>query len=158
MRTYLSFFLGLCITIAAFSSCKKNDSGPDNTNPPQAPTNIILQSLNINNVNDANFPAGNTLYNYEVDVYSGNVLVGKTSRVSKGQLPYSTGFEGVNYFSYNMKEYDLKFYGLDINDARYPLGTVRLALRDYSSDTYPQPSAMFFNTNGFAGTLYLSYQ
>jgi len=157
MRTYFSLFLGLCLAVVSFSSCKKSsDDNNNNPNPVYPPTSIFANSLTYNNINTA--AAGTTIYDVYAEMYGSNVLLAKFNGVSMSNLPATQYTTGVSTFAYaNFKEYDLKFYGTDIAGQLHNLGSVHLALKDYSSDTYPQPVSLFFNSNGFAGTLELGY-
>jgi len=157
MRTYFSLFLGLCLAIVSFSSCKKSSDNNNDPGPVSPPATIIANSITMNNVNISAVPSG-SVYLVYVELYSGNVLLAKSYGVDIKALPNTTTFEGTNTFAYaSFKTYDLKYYSVDINGQSHYLGTVPLALKDYSSETYPKPSSMFYNTNGFAGTLEFGY-
>jgi len=158
MRTYLSLFLGCCLAIIAMSSCSKS-SGDNNNNPHPVypPTSISAMAIHFNNINTSIVPANDPVYSVYVELYADNVLLAKSSDCYVSTFPDYVTFQGDRTFSYSIKEYDLKYYGHAPSGQTYTLGTVHLALKDYSSDTYPEPTAMFFNTNSFAGTLDFLY-
>ena len=149
-------FLTMLLCAISLFSCSKKDDNNVITPIVFPPATIYATRLTLNNVNTNNVPAGQSINYIKVQMYAGNVLLVTSDNISLNNLPTFDNFSGPA-FSYSNKAYDLKYTAYLTNSSSVLLGTVHLELKDYSSDTYPKPQSLFYNVDGFAGTLELSY-
>jgi hypothetical protein len=153
MRIAISMFV---LMTFIFAGCKKTDSTNKNTNPPvTAPSKILPSGITLNNI------AVSPIVNIKLFSSTDNLLLYNfgDGNVAATELPKQWyGSSSYTPFSYSIKSYYLAFY--TENNLYQPVeaGRVSFKLSDYSSDSIPKPGEMFYNQNGWAGTVTFSYQ
>jgi hypothetical protein len=142
--------------LISFAGCKKTDTADKNTNPAvTAPSKILPSGITLNNI------AVSPIVDIKLFSSADSLLLYNfgDGRVTAAELP-KQWYGGSSYtpFSYSIQSYYLVFY--TTNNFSQPVegGRVSFKLSDYSSDSIPKPGEMFYNQNGWAGTVTFSYQ
>lgn len=142
------------LTVVLMGCDKETVKDPDKDEKQTPPDKIAVSGLTMNNI--ATSPLKN------VKIYSTDGVLRynfeMTYQADENDLPTNISAFGSTDFPYSVNEFDLVFYTLNNVFQETEAGRITLKLADYSGDSIPKPAELFFNKNGWAGTLRLAYR